>query len=111
MITKEQYEMIAMCAKAFADGKKLQYLPDSGIWQDSSNIPILQVAFNIFNNYYKYRIKPEPKTQTIRPAWMHSPSRADRYLNFTQPQHYDLIESSDLFIKWADEEKTYEVPE
>jgi hypothetical protein len=108
---KEKYEMIAMCAKAFADGKKLQFVSSDGVCSDIQITGLMVIANNIMYSDYIYRIKPEPKTQTIRPAWMHSPSRADRYLNFTQPQHYDLIESSDLFIKWADEEKTYEVPE
>ena len=66
MITKEQYEMIDMCAEANRDKKTLQFKGGSFInWTDSV-ASLGQRVENILSERYVYRIKPEPKTMLCR---------------------------------------------
>jgi hypothetical protein len=113
MITKEQYEMIEMCAEAKHDKKTLQFKGGRIInWTDSV-ASLGQIVENILSERYIYRIKPEPKTVTVRLAWLRS-SNGSAHIDIVKLYNAntasDTVAWPDL-IKWADEEKTYEVPE
>ena len=67
MITKEQYEMIAMCALALRDGKMIQSDECRNFrgWRDTA-CDLHAMIGNILDGRYIYRIKPEPKTMLCR---------------------------------------------
>jgi len=110
MNDKEKYEMIAMCALALRDEKNLQYysMPMKR-WIDTDENNISKIN-NSINSGVTWRVKPEPKTQTVRLAWFRS-STGDVYPSVVRIEISDSVEGWRDFIDWADEAKTYEVPE
>jgi len=111
MNNKEKYEMIAMCALAKADGKKLQIKTMLQGYQDST-LSVDYIVGDILNGV-EYRIKPEPKTVTVRLAWFRS-SNGSAHIEIVKLYNASTVSDTMAwpdFIEWADEEKTYEVPE
>jgi hypothetical protein len=107
MNDKEKYEMIAMCALALRDGKKLQIKTMLQGYQDTT-LSVDYIVGDILNGV-EYRIKPEPKV-TVRLAWLRGAGNVP-YPVVVHSTDSDAVKTWNDFIDWADEAKEYEVPE
>lgn len=110
MNDKQKLEMIAMCAQALAEKKKLQYRPYNGVFVDSKE-GIGLIVQSILFDAYEFRIKPEPKTMMCRMFLT-----KDGYGRFAPKVAYGswnqkAYENGNDFIEWLTDEITVELPE
>ena len=114
MNDKEKLEMIAMCAQALADGKKLQIKTITQGYQDTV-LKIRDVVSDIFSCDIEYRIKPEPKTMKFRVYLGVNTGSFDDvpffYTAFAYVDNYADIIKNRIFVKWITDEITVELPE
>jgi hypothetical protein len=109
---KEKYKLVSDICLARGNGKHIQVLTNLEGWQ-ITNSSISVIANNILCGCSEYRIKPEPKTVTVRLAWLRTSNGCAhiRVISLCDADTVNVVEMWPDFIKWADEAKTYEEPE